>query len=102
MTVPYQAIFEQMYLVLKSKCEEFQMYEYEDVTVEQLWLFCIEKKWRKKQVEDIRPHELVATIFSITTAEFMQYTQVKQYHYQDTLIEISVDELDLLMGRNHE
>lgn len=96
----YQSLYEQLYAVLQSKYEEIQLYGYEDVTIEQIWQFCVEKKWRKRSIETLRIHEMVATIFSVTASELMQYAQVKQSHQQEGLVKINVEELELLMRRN--
>ncbi len=98
MSVPYKELYDRMRPVLQSKCEELQLYEYKDVMLEQLWLFCVERKWRKKNIEEIRPHEMVAAILSISPADLMQYAQTKEMSQHDHILEISQDELDLLLG----
>lgn len=94
MIILYEALFQQMRLVLQSKAEEFHLYGYQQVTSQQLWAFCVEKKWRKRQIEAIQLHEVVATIFSITPAEFMHYIQMQEMNNKEIAVGIiSADEM---------
>lgn len=98
MTVPYEALYNKVDIILQSKLEEFQYYEYDAITMEQLWMYCVEKKWRKKAIEELRLHEIASTIFSITPSELLNYVQVKSLQSNEGLVEINIEELEQLLG----
>lgn len=98
MTVPYEALYNDVEIILQSKLEEFQFYEYDAITMEQLWMYCVEKKWRKKTIEELRLHEIASTIFSITPSELLNYVQVKSLQSHEGLVEINIEELEELLG----
>ncbi len=98
MTVPYEALYNKVDIILQSKLEEFHLYEYDAITMEQLWVYCIEKKWRKKVIEELPLYEIVSTIFSITPSELWNYTQVSNLKSFDGLVEINMEELEELLG----
>lgn len=98
MTVPYEALYHKVDIILQSKLEEFHLYEYDAITMEQLWVYCVEKKWRKKVIEELPLYEIASTIFSITPSELLNYVQVKSFKYHDGLVEINMEELEELLG----
>lgn len=98
MTVPYESLYNKVDIVLQSKLEEFQFYEYDAITMEQLWAYCVEKKWRKKVIEELPLYEIVSTIFSITPSDLLNYVQVKSLQSYDGLVEINMEELEELLG----
>ncbi|KGR83438.1 post-transcriptional regulator [Lysinibacillus odysseyi] len=98
MTVPYEALYNKVDIILQSKLEEFHLYEYDAITMEQLWVYCVEKKWRKKVIEELPLYEIVSTIFSITPSELWNYTQVSNLKSFDGLVEINMEELEELLG----
>ncbi|MGM9928255.1 MAG: post-transcriptional regulator [Bacillus sp. (in: firmicutes)] len=63
---------------LVSKCEEFQMFGYKDVTVEKLWTFMQEKKWRKVK-EDLRLHQLVNDILTVKVSDYLHYMTLESF-----------------------
>ena len=84
--------------MLQSKLEEFKYYQYDAITVEQLWMYCIEKKWRKQVIEELPLHVVVSTIFSVTPSEILNYAQVKDLQSMNGIIELSMEELEELLG----
>ena len=48
MTIPYEALYNKVDIILQSKLEEFHLYEYDAITIEQLWAYCVEKIGGKK------------------------------------------------------
>ena len=68
------------------------------MTVEQLWMYCIEKKWRKQVIEELPLHVVVSTIFSVTPSEILNYAQVKDMQSMNGIIELSMEELEELLG----
>ncbi len=98
MTIPYEALYNKVDIILQSKLEEFHLYEYDAITMEQLWAYCVEKKWRKKVIEELPLYEIVSTIFSITPSELLNYEQVSNLKSFDGLVEINMEELEELLG----
>ena len=95
----HEQLFYKLQIVLQSKIEEFQYLNYPSITKEQLWKYCIEKKWRKKTVQELRLYELVGTIFSVTPSEVLTSLNEPSYESLGSFAEINADEMDLLLGR---
>lgn len=84
--------------MLQSKIDECQYLNYPTITKEQLWDFCVEKKWRKKNVDELRMYELVSTIFAVTPSEIISYFNQNSIAAASSLAEIDPDELEMLIG----
>ena len=95
----HEQLFYKLQIVLQSKIEEFQYLNYPSITKEQLWNYCIEKKWRRKSVPELRLYELVGTIFSVTPSEVITCLNEPSYGSLGNFAEINADEMDLLLGR---
>ncbi len=100
MTIRYQNLFEKVQLVLQSKIEEFHYYQYKAISKEQLWQYCIEKKWRKKNIDGLAMYEIVATIFAITPSEVVNYQQLTEFKTAQWFTELSQNELAFLLGKH--
>ena len=98
MVVPYESLYRKVQIVLQSKMEEFQLYQYDAITIEQLWMYCIEKKWRKQVIEELPLHVVVSAIFSVKPSEILNYAQVKGLQSIDGIVELSMEELEELLG----
>ena len=98
MVVPYESLYRNVQIVLQSKLEEFKFYQYDAITVEQLWMYCIEKKWRKQVIEELPLHVIVSAIFSVTPSEILNYAQVKDLKSMDEIVELSMEDLEELLG----
>ena len=96
MVVPYESLYRKVQIVLQSKLEEFQLYQYDAITSEQLWMYCVEKKWRKQVIEELPLHVVVSAVFSVTPSEILNYAQVKDLRSINGIIELSTEELDEL------
>lgn len=97
LSIQYKPLFDQLQLVLQSKLDEFKMQHYTEITVEEMWNFCIKKKWKKRQVEDIAIHEMVATIFSLTPSEIVNQAHINELYKTDLNIGLDLEELNLLL-----
>lgn len=97
MAIPNTALYEQVQLVIYSKIEEFKYYGYNSISKEELWQYCIEKKWRKKNVDEIPLYEVVATIFSVTPSDIISYSQIQGMKQSTTESGISQDEMVMLL-----
>lgn len=98
MTIPHEELYNKVQLVLQSKIDEFKYFNYDAITIAQLWEYCVEKKWRKKKIEEIPLHDIVSTIFSITHSEVINHSQVKEFKMNPTLVEINMEEFEELLG----
>ena len=98
MVVPYESLYRKVQIVLQSKLEEFQLYQYDAITIEQLWMYCVEKKWRKQVIEELPLHVVVSAIFSVTPSELLNYAQVEGLKSMDGIVELSTEELEELLG----
>jgi len=87
MNHPYQHYYAEVRPFLKSKDEEFRMYGMKEVSVEDIWLCLLKKKWKKPK-ESTHLYEVVADIISLTSSQYMTYKTVQAYR------SISLDELE--------
>ena len=51
MTKQFGQLFTHMLPAIESKKTEFHLYGYTTVTEEDIWTYCVQKKWRKKDIE---------------------------------------------------
>lgn len=62
---------------LRSKTEEFRILGYDDIEIEELWSYLLNKKWKKKK--DVQIHQLAGDILSVKIGEFMNYATVESF-----------------------
>ncbi|KMY30355.1 hypothetical protein ACZ11_16820 [Lysinibacillus xylanilyticus] len=98
MSMQYEQLFEKIRPAIDSKMEEFKHYQYDAITAEELWRFCIEKKWRKKNIEQLRLHEVISTIFSVSPSDIVSFNQVEFLQSNDWFTDLNTEELKMLLG----
>lgn len=98
MGIDFEQIFKDMLPALESKRSEFYLYGYATVTREDIWRYCLQKIWRKKNVEEIPIHQIVNDILQITPAAFMTFTQIEAQRDTDWFSDLNSDELQMLLG----
>ncbi|MFJ7731388.1 post-transcriptional regulator [Lysinibacillus sp. NPDC097231] len=98
MSMQHEQLFEKIRPAIDSKIEEFKHYQYDAITAEELWRYCVEKKWRKKNIEQLRLHEIIATIFAVSPSDIVSFNQVEFLQSNDWFTEISTEELKTLLG----
>ena len=98
MTLQFEQLFIQVLPAVESKKNEFHLYGYLTVTEEEIWTYCIRKKWRKKDVDSMKLHELVNSILQVTPAEFMTYTQIEEQRGSDWFSDLNSEELRILLS----
>lgn len=82
---------------LESKCAEFHYMQYDTVTPENLWQFCVKKKWRKKEITEMRLHEMVNDIMGTTASEFVAFHQIEGLRGANFFSEENLAELEQLL-----
>ena len=97
LSIVHKPLFDQVQLVLQSKLDEFKMQRYTEITMEEMWNYCIKKKWKKRQVEDILIYEIVATIYSLTPSEIVSQAHINELYKTDLNLGINLEELNLLL-----
>ncbi|MEG0260801.1 MAG: post-transcriptional regulator [Lysinibacillus sp.] len=98
MSVQYPQMFEKILPAIESKMNEFHYHRYDAITAEELWRFCIVKKWRKKNIETLHVYEMVETIFSVTASEIVSFNQVEYLQKDNWFGEVSATELQILLN----
>ena len=83
---------------IESKKNEFHLYGYTTVTEEEIWTYCVRKKWRKKDIDSMKIHEIANGILQITPAEFMTFTQIEEQRGADWFSDFNSEELQLLLS----
>lgn len=96
--VEHEELFRKVLPVLQSKLEEMKFNGYEGIRLEDLWNYCLQKKWRKKNMDEIRIHEVVSTIFSLSASEIVNHLQIQQFQKGDWFSEINQDEWSELLN----
>jgi len=94
----YEQLFEKIRPAIDSKIAEFKYFRYDAITAEELWRYCVEKKWRKKKVEQLRLYEVIATIFSVSPSDIVSFNQVEFLQSDNWFEELNTEELQLLLG----
>ncbi|MGE7693031.1 post-transcriptional regulator [Lysinibacillus sp. NPDC094177] len=98
MSVQHEQLFEKIRPAIDSKMEEFKHYQYDAITAEELWRYCVEKKWRRKNIEQLRLHEIIATIFAVSPSDIVSFNQVEFLQSNDWFTELNTEELKMLLG----
>ncbi|KAA0965378.1 hypothetical protein FQ087_03460 [Sporosarcina sp. ANT_H38] len=91
-------LFTHMLPAIESKKTEFHLYGYTTVTEEDIWTFCVKKKWRKKNIEEMGMHEIADGILKITSAEFMTFTQIEEQRSSNWFSDLNSEELQILLS----
>lgn len=92
-----ERLFKHVLPVLHSKLDELRLNGYEGISIEDLWNYCLQKKWRKKKVNEIRLHEVVSTIFSVRGSEIVNHLQIQQFQTANWFSEVNQEELNELL-----
>lgn len=100
MQIPFSDLYEKVQLVLANKIEEFHYYGYNAITEQDLWGYCIDKVWRKQDVQNLRLHELTAGIFSAKASNVLSYMQISDFKQTTLDFQLSEEELQSLFQPN--
>lgn len=79
-THPYEQYRQALHLAIKSKCDEFAILGYSDVTMTQVWEYMLMKKWKKTE-DDIHFHKLVNDVLTVKIGEFMHFKTIEAFKY---------------------
>lgn len=63
---------------IQSKCEEFILLGYKDVTEDEFWAYMENKRWKKTK-ENKAMHELVNDILSVKIGDYMHYARIEAF-----------------------
>ncbi|WP_301108344.1 post-transcriptional regulator [Sporosarcina sp.] len=91
-------LYTHMFPALESKKNEFHFYGYSVVTEKGLWDYLVEKKWKRKDIAAMRPHEIVQDLFKLSPAQFMTYTQTEAQRNSSAFPELSEEERAILFS----
>ena len=93
----YGSQYEQVLPVLQSKCEEFHYQDYNTSTPENLWQYCVKKKWRKKDIGEMRLYEMVNEIMEMTASEFVAFHQMEGLKGDNWFSDMKQEDLNMLL-----
>lgn len=79
-----------------SKKEEFQIYGYQEVTIDEIWNFLKLKIW-KKNYEDKKIHQLVNDILTVSISDYMNFIQIEAYKTPNVFQNEGMDALKSLL-----
>lgn len=94
--------FTNMLPALESKRKEFILYGYTTVTKEDIWVYCLRKVWRNKDVDAMPVHKIANDILHLSPAAFMTFTQIEAQRDADWFSDLNSDELQMLLGPRDE
>lgn len=100
--IQYEQLYNKVLPVLQSKIDEIKYYEYKGMTTEEIWNYCIRKKWRKKRIEELRLFEVVETIYSIKPSEIVSYFQIQQFQTTNWFQDVTQEELQVLLAPSNK
>lgn len=100
MSVKYEELFELVRPALESKVFEFRLYNYDSVTDVDVWHYCINKKWRKRDILEMRVSEMVNDILETSPAQYMTHTQIEDFRTSNWFSDINKDDLQELLKPN--
>lgn len=95
--IQFEQLYKEVLPVLQSKMDEIIYYEYDGIEIEDIWNFCIKKKWKKKKIEELRLYEIVESIYSVKPSEIVSYFQIQQFHAENWFEDINASELQELL-----
>ena len=98
MGMKYAQLYEKVLPAIEAKMEEMKHYEYDTITAEELWRYCVEKKWRKENIDDLHLYEILATIFDVTPSDIVSFNQVEFLQQDNWFADINTEELKSLLG----
>ena len=79
-THPYDQYRQTLHFVIKSKCDEFAILGYNDVTLDQLWEYLLIKKWKKID-DNVHFHQIVNDVLSVKVGDFMHFKTIEAFKY---------------------
>ena len=79
-THPYDQYRQTLYLAIRSKCNEFAILGYNDVTLEQLWNYLVIKKWKKID-DNVHFHQLINDVLTVKVGDFMHFQTIEAFKY---------------------
>ena len=97
-SIKYEKLFDHVRPAVESKMNEFHFYGYSTVTEQDIWKYCVQKKWRKRTIDDMRTYELINDVMELTPAEYMTYTQIEEQRASDWFSDLNSEELQLLLS----
>ncbi|WP_019414050.1 post-transcriptional regulator [Paenisporosarcina sp. TG20] len=98
MIVKYEELFELVVPALESKIQEFRIYNYNSVTKEDIWHYCVNKKWKKNNIQEMRVFEMVNDILRTSPAQYMTHTQIEDYKTSNWFSELNQGDLQELIN----
>lgn len=98
METDFGHIFTHMLPALESKRNEFHLYGYTTVTKEDIWIYCIRKVWRGKDVSKMRTYQIANDILLISPATFMTHAHIEEQRQTDWFSDVNNEELQILLN----
>jgi hypothetical protein len=98
MSVKYEDLFQLVQPALESKIHEFRLYNYNSVKEADIWQYCINKKWRKRDIMDMRVSEMVNDVLAVSPAQFMTHTQIEDFKTSNWFSELNEGSLQALLN----
>lgn len=93
-----QALYDKVEMILDSKVSEFELYHFTTVTKQDLWEFAKLKFWKKKRLDELPLHQIVADLYAISPSTYMSVTQIQQFKSENWFSELKKEDLEQLLN----
>ncbi len=94
----YDRFRKDVQIVLQSKLEEFRLFDYNQVTEDDLWNFLTAKVWTKPK-ENVHIYEIVADIMQLKVSDFFTFQTVEQLKGPDWFTDENSDKWKELLKK---
>ena len=98
MSVKYEELFQIVLPALESKIHEFRLYNYNSVKETDIWQYCINKKWRKRDILVMGVSEMVNDVLAVSPAQFMTHTQIEDFKTSNWFSDMNEGSLQELLN----
>ncbi|MGE7666203.1 post-transcriptional regulator [Ureibacillus composti] len=98
MKILHEELFKKVLPVLQSKLEEIKYFEYDGITTQDIWNYCLKKKWKKQSIDKLPLYGVIETIYSIKASEIVSFAQIQQFKSTNWFSEVNQDELKELLN----
>lgn len=97
--ISINTIFLHVLPVLQLKLEEFYtLHNYQEITIEELWEYCLKYKFENNPIEKQPIHRIVKVIFNLSILEITDYKQVVDDCSQSNHVKLTEEEVNFLLG----
>lgn len=96
--VQFEILYKELYPVLQMKKQDMKNQGIKNATEKEIWQYFVEKKWHEIEAEELRLHQMISDLFTISTDQYKAFQQLKKLEKKEHLAEIDEAEIEKLLG----